>query len=180
VTKKGGGSTELNEFIRLAKNRGAPLPVATASAESRLARAADVAWFFRKRRTRIRAALSRWGRAWPPPCGAMRWRSFDADQWLQLERGHRRTPIRCGREARATSCGAIPAARSSCAGGSPMKVVAGVDSSTQSCTVVLRAIDSGKSIGGREKFASGHHPPRSASSTRTTCGRRSRSRYGRP
>jgi D-arabinose 5-phosphate isomerase GutQ len=72
VTKKGGGSTELNEFIRLAKNRGAPLPVATASAESRLARAADVAWFFRKRRTRIRAALSRWGRAWPPPSGAMR------------------------------------------------------------------------------------------------------------
>jgi sugar (pentulose or hexulose) kinase len=40
-----------------------------------------------------------------------------------------------------------------------MKVVAGVDSSTQSCIVVLRAIDSGKSIGGREKFASGHHPP---------------------
>ena len=28
-----------------------------------------------------------------------------------------------------------------------MKVVAGVDSSTQSCTVVLRAMDSGESIG---------------------------------
>jgi D-arabinose 5-phosphate isomerase GutQ len=40
---KGGGSAELNEFIRLAKTRGAALLVLTARAESPLARAADVA-----------------------------------------------------------------------------------------------------------------------------------------
>ncbi|HEX6757367.1 MAG TPA: SIS domain-containing protein [Propionibacteriaceae bacterium] len=40
---KGGGSAELNEFIRLAKTRGAALLVLTASADSPLARAADVA-----------------------------------------------------------------------------------------------------------------------------------------
>jgi D-arabinose 5-phosphate isomerase GutQ len=40
---KGGGSAELNEFMRLAKTRGAALLVLTASAESPLARAADVA-----------------------------------------------------------------------------------------------------------------------------------------
>jgi D-arabinose 5-phosphate isomerase GutQ len=40
---KGGGSAELNEFMRLAKSRGATLLVLTASAESPLARAADVA-----------------------------------------------------------------------------------------------------------------------------------------
>lgn len=40
---KGGGSAELNEFIRLAKTRGAAVLVLTARAESPLARAADVA-----------------------------------------------------------------------------------------------------------------------------------------
>jgi D-arabinose 5-phosphate isomerase GutQ len=40
---KGGGSAELNEFIRLARARGAALLVLTARAESPLARAADVA-----------------------------------------------------------------------------------------------------------------------------------------
>jgi D-arabinose 5-phosphate isomerase GutQ len=40
---KGGGSAELNEFIRLAKTRGASLLVLTARAGSPLARAADVA-----------------------------------------------------------------------------------------------------------------------------------------
>jgi D-arabinose 5-phosphate isomerase GutQ len=40
---KGGGSAELNEFIRLAKARGAALLVLTARAESPLARASDVA-----------------------------------------------------------------------------------------------------------------------------------------
>ena len=40
---KAGGSAELNEFIRLAKTRGAALLVLTASAESPLARVADVA-----------------------------------------------------------------------------------------------------------------------------------------
>jgi D-arabinose 5-phosphate isomerase GutQ len=40
---KGGGSAELNEFIRLAKTRGAALLVLTAREESPLARAADVA-----------------------------------------------------------------------------------------------------------------------------------------
>jgi arabinose-5-phosphate isomerase len=40
---KGGGSAELNEFIRLAKTRGAALLVLTAKAESPLARGADVA-----------------------------------------------------------------------------------------------------------------------------------------
>jgi D-arabinose 5-phosphate isomerase GutQ len=40
---KGGGSAELNEFIRLAKTRGAALLVLTANAESPLARLADVA-----------------------------------------------------------------------------------------------------------------------------------------
>ncbi len=40
---KGGGSAELNEFIRLARTRGAALLVLTARAESPLARAADVA-----------------------------------------------------------------------------------------------------------------------------------------
>jgi D-arabinose 5-phosphate isomerase GutQ len=39
---KGGGSAELNEFIRLAKARGAALLVLTAKAESPLARQADV------------------------------------------------------------------------------------------------------------------------------------------
>jgi arabinose-5-phosphate isomerase len=40
---KGGGSAELNEFIRLAKSRGAALLVLTARADSPLARASDVA-----------------------------------------------------------------------------------------------------------------------------------------
>ena len=40
---KGGGSAELNEFIRLARSRGASVLVLTAKAESSLARAADVA-----------------------------------------------------------------------------------------------------------------------------------------
>jgi D-arabinose 5-phosphate isomerase GutQ len=40
---KGGGSAELNEFIGLAKTRGAAVLVLTARAESPLARAADVA-----------------------------------------------------------------------------------------------------------------------------------------
>jgi D-arabinose 5-phosphate isomerase GutQ len=40
---KGGGSAELNEFIRLAKTRGAAVLVLTAKAESPLAGAADVA-----------------------------------------------------------------------------------------------------------------------------------------
>jgi arabinose-5-phosphate isomerase len=43
---KGGGSAELNEFMRLAKARGAALLVLTAKAESPLARAADVAVVF--------------------------------------------------------------------------------------------------------------------------------------
>jgi D-arabinose 5-phosphate isomerase GutQ len=40
---KGGGSAELNEFMRLARTRGAALLVLTAKEESPLARAADVA-----------------------------------------------------------------------------------------------------------------------------------------
>jgi D-arabinose 5-phosphate isomerase GutQ len=40
ATSKGGGSAELNEFIRLAKTRGAAVLVLTARAESPLARAA--------------------------------------------------------------------------------------------------------------------------------------------
>jgi D-arabinose 5-phosphate isomerase GutQ len=40
---KGGGSAELNDFIRLVKSRGAAVLVLTAKAESALARAADVA-----------------------------------------------------------------------------------------------------------------------------------------
>jgi D-arabinose 5-phosphate isomerase GutQ len=40
---KGGGSAELNQFMRLARTRGAALLVLTAKEESPLARAADVA-----------------------------------------------------------------------------------------------------------------------------------------
>jgi hypothetical protein len=73
---KGGGSAELNEFMRLAKTRGAALMVLTASARTRRWRGQQTwRWFFRKRRGQIRAALSRWGRAWRQRLGVMRWRS---------------------------------------------------------------------------------------------------------
>jgi D-arabinose 5-phosphate isomerase GutQ len=43
LSTTGGGSAELNEFMRLARTRGAALLVLTAKEESPLARAADVA-----------------------------------------------------------------------------------------------------------------------------------------
>ena len=90
---KGGGSAELNEFIRLAKTRGAALLVLTARGRSPLARQRTWRWFFRKRRTQIRAASSRWGRAWRRRRGGCVGNRLDADQWLQLGPGHRRPPV---------------------------------------------------------------------------------------